>query len=521
MPLFSPYIQSMSARYATTVLLLISSIWILPALAQSHFDPNGFNIFYYPNGVKSSEGYMRDGQPDGFWKTYYENGQLKSEGNRKDFLLDSTWVFYDEKGIKVLLINYKAGLKEGKRITYREGETIEENFVDDIKQGLTTYYYPNNTVFRTINYDNGLEDGLAKEFADDGRVVLLTTYRKGFMVSRERINRLDSETRKQGHWKFFHENGLVKLEGFFLNDQRNGYFKEYDQAGKLITATKWIEGQQQKDAEELAKLEVVRDYYPDGKVAIFQTFKNGVPHGVRREYSTAGEITAGYVYQDGKRIADGITREDGVRNGPWKDYYPGGELRAEGNYQDGKMVGKWKFYQLNGRVEQTGEYDKQGRPVGKWLWYYPSGNLLREENYIAGKPDGMMTEFSEEGDIIAEGDYIDGEEEGQWSYDLGNFKEKGGYSYGLRHGIWEHFYSDGTLRFVGEFVDGKPNGKHITYWDNGKIKDEVTFNMGIREGNAFSYDYNGALIITITYRSGAEISYDGIKIDPLVVEDSD
>jgi antitoxin component YwqK of YwqJK toxin-antitoxin module len=181
------------------------------------------------------------------------------------------------------------------------------------------------------------------------------------------------------------------------------------------------------------------------------------------------------------------------------------------------MIGKWNFYHVNGKIEQIGEFDKQGRPVGKWLWYYPSGNLLREEHYIGGKADGMMSEYSETGDLIAEGDYIDGEEEGQWKYNIGNFKEEGGYSYGLRHGLWKHYYNDGTLMFQGEFINGKPHGKHTVFWDNEKIKDETTYEMGIKQGNSYSYNYSGELILVITYQDGAEVSYDGIKVDPLIL----
>jgi uncharacterized protein len=497
-------------------------LWVNSGLSgQEQIDPDGYNTFYYPNGQISSEGYMRDGQPDGYWKTYYDNGVLKSEGNREDFLLDSTWKFYDESGKLLLLINYEKGMKEGKRITYRETETIEENFENDVKQGLTTYFYPDGSVFKTINFKDGLEDGMAKEYAEDGRVVMITRYRSGFLISRERINRLDAQDRKQGNWKFFYDNGLVKLEGRYFNDQRNGYFKEYDRDGKLLSASKWVDGEKQEDVDELAKLEVVRDYYPDGKVSVFQTFKNGVPHGVRREYSEDGKIIAGFIFDEGKKVAEGITGRDGVRNGPWKDFYPGGQIKAEGIYEEGVRTGKWTFYHLNGNVEQVGEYDGQGRPVGRWEWYYPSGNLLREEQYIKGQADGMMTEYREDGSIIAEGDFIDDEEEGPWVYDLGNYREEGGFSFGRRHGVWKHYFGDGTLKFEGEFIDGRPHGKHLYYWDNGNIKDEITYQRGMRQGEAKSFNYDGTLLITITYNDGVETRYDGIKIDPVVVQDQD
>jgi uncharacterized protein len=489
--------------------------------AQDQIDPNGYNTFYYPNGQKSSEGSMRNGKPDGYWKTYHENGILKSEGNRENFLLDSTWKFYDESGELLLIVNYDNGMKEGKRITYRETEVIEENFEKDIKQGQTTYYFPDGAVFKTINYLDGLEDGLAKEFAGDGRVVLLTTYRNGFLISRERINRMDAQNRKQGNWKFFHDNGLVRLEGRYFNDKKNGYFKEYDQNGKLLSAAKWVDGEKQEDVDELAKLEVLRDYYPDGTVSVFQTFKNGIAHGVRREYSEDGDVVAGYLFEAGMMVSEGITGRDGVRNGPWKDYYLDGRLKAEGNYSDGVRTGKWTFYHPNGVVEQVGEFDEQGRPVGRWEWYYPSGNMLREEQFLKGLADGIMTEYREDGSIIAEGDFIDGEEEGAWLYDIGNYREEGGFGFGRRHGVWKHYFGDGTLKFEGEFIDGNPHGKHIHYWDNGNIKDEINYQTGIKHGDTQSFNYDGTLLITITYQNGVETKYDGIKIDPITFQDDD
>ena len=72
----------------STILLFI----FISCLAISqNINPNGFNELYYANGVKSSEGNMKDGKPDGYWKTYYETGKIKSEGNRKDYKLDSLW----------------------------------------------------------------------------------------------------------------------------------------------------------------------------------------------------------------------------------------------------------------------------------------------------------------------------------------------------------------------------------------------------------------------------------------------
>jgi len=491
-------------------------------LAQNDVNPNGYNIFYYQNGNRSSEGTMVDGKPDGYWKTYHENGILKSEGNRKNFLLDSSWKFFDQNGQLVVLINYRGGTKNGLRYTFREKEFVAENFIADIKQGLTTFYYPDSTIYKTIYFVDGREDGLSKEFGNDGRVVTLTTYKKGFVVSRERINRLDADDRKQGLWKFFHNNGLVKLEGKYLNDNKDGYFKEYDEAGKLITTSKWIEGREQPEAAELVRLEIAKDYYPSGQVMTMQTFRNGVAQGVKRDYDENGTITSGAFYEDGIKVADGVTLENGARDGVWKMFFQnGGLLRAEGMYASGVKTGVWNYYHPNGQIEQSGKYDATGRVVGRWVWYFPDGSMRREESFIKGLADGMMTEYDEAGNVIARGEYIEGWEEGEWLYQYGDNREEGRYSYGYRNGYWKSYDNEGNLLFEGEFIDNNPNGKHLFYWDNGKIKDEINYLMGMKNGDWKKYNYDGTLLLIISYENGIERKYDGVKITPEFTEPLD
>ena len=127
----------------------------LIAQTDKNANPYGYNKFYYENGKLSSEGTMRDGKPDGYWKTYSETGTIKSEGNRKNFQLDSIWKFYNEKGKLAFEYNYKEGKKNGLRKTFDTKEaymTMAENFVNDVKQGNTVYYYKNGAVKQTVPF---------------------------------------------------------------------------------------------------------------------------------------------------------------------------------------------------------------------------------------------------------------------------------------------------------------------------------------------------------------------------------
>ena len=490
----------------------------LATMAQEKVNKNGPAVFYHPNGKISSEGTMRDGKPDGYWKTYSEEGLIKSEGNRKNFELDSIWKFYDEKGKLILDINYRNGKKNGIKTTYREKETIAENFVDDIKQGLTTFYYLDGKIHKTINFINGLENGISKEYSPDGTVITFTEYRKGFIVSRESINRRDNTGFMQGRWKFFFDNGIVHTEGTYKDDKKNGYFKEYNEEGNLLTVAKFVDDVQQEDAPELASLDIRTDYYPSGKIKTVASYKGETPEGVRREYAENGIIVNGYIFTKGVITGQGIIDEEGIKDGVWKEFYLDANLRSEGSYEKGKKIGAWKFYYPDGKIEQEGTYNRQGNLDGTWRWYYETGNLWREQTYINGLEEGIYSEYDENNKLITNGEYIEGMEEGEWTYDLGDHKEVGPYRSGMRNGKWKYFYPDGVPSFEGSFIDDNANGKQSWYWPNGKLKDAGDFIMGERNGDWVNYNEDGTPFLVISYKNGIEKKYDGVIVKPAFEE---
>jgi uncharacterized protein len=481
--------------------------------AQNTSDPDGFTIFYFENGNISSKGIIRDSKPDGYWITYYPDGTLKSEGNRMNFELDSIWTFYNESGEISVQIEYKNGKKNGIRRIIHENEVIEEYFVEDVKQGYTYHYYPDGKLWKEIYFEDGLETGTGKEFAQsDGRVIKIIYFEKGFITDIENINRLDKSGLKQGKWMFFHENGNLKEEGEFKNDLKHGYFKSYASNGTLLSTAKYVDGILQEDVAELAKLDIKREYYPSGQIKTIASFKDDVQQGIRREYSPEGKIVAGFLFHKGIIVGEGITDEEGIRDGLWKEYYINGQLKSIGLYDAGKRIDDWKFYYANGQLEQTGYYSKEGKPNGSWTWYYMTGDLSREESYSNGLRDGYSREYDQQGNIISEGEYIEGMEEGLWKYSYGDHSAIGEYLNGMRHGNWKHYFADGRLSFSGDFIEDNPNGRHSWYWSNGNRKTEGTYSMGIKHGEWIKYYPDGTQFISILYENGKETRFDGIRV---------
>jgi len=504
------------------VQLFYYSYFTAPLLfSQDSTKLNGYQKFFYPKGTISSEGIMINGNPDGYWKSYFENGKLKSEGNRKHFELDSTWKFFNEDGKLILEVEYKNGRKNGIKTTNLDREITKENYRNDIKEGMTRIYTPDHKLKMEIPFVNGLEQGFAKEYSADGNIISLIEYKRGFVIDRLTINRKDKNNLKQGRWYTFYESGSVKQEGMYKDDKKNGYFKEYTEAGDLISVSKYVNDIRQEEAEEVTKLDVQNEYWPDGKIKVSATYRNGIPEGIKREYSHDGQIQNSYLYKNGIITGEGIVREDGSRDGHWKEFYEDKTLKSEGNYKDGKPVGEWKYFYPNGKLEQTGKYTNSGKLTGTWKWFFDTGQMLQEEEYSTGVKDGMHTEYDENQKIVEQGEYVNGLEDGPWFVISGDYLERGTYRDGLKNGMWKTYFlfpkdnqTDSILSFTGNFIEDNPDGKHVYYWDNGKIKDEGLYIMSKKEGNWILYDYDGTPFLVITYRNGVETKYDGVKIKP-------
>ena len=456
---------------------------------------DGFQIFRYPNGAISSQGLIKNGKPEGFWKSYYVTGVIKSEGRRTNYMLDSIWIFYDQAGDTTEKINYLYGKKNGWYYKYRKDPAAglfiwsKELFAADRKEGNGYIYFPDGKVQQNIRYSDGKKQGLSKEYDREGNIITLMEYNNDFLISREKINRTDSKGLKQGDWKDFYPNGEIKSEMTYIDNMLNGYYKEYDNRGKLVLTMLYDNGTIVKNkVEDQPDIEIVTKHDQDGRLIYSGPFRNKIPVGIHRDFGKDGKVTNAYVYNDnGLLLSEGIVDEAGNRNGKWKDLFADGKVEAEGQFIDNRRTGIWKFYSDSGKVEQTGAYNN-GRPDGLWKWYYGNNALLREEEYFQGKRDGAFTEYSKDGEIISQGQFADGEKNEAWKYQTGDNTEEGKYILGLRDGIWKSYYPGGKLKSRGNWIQGNPDGEQIYYYEDGKIKEQQFYKIGIREKTWKKFD---------------------------------
>ncbi len=489
---------------------------------ESSVNPNGYNTFFYDNGVVASEGWLSKGKPDGYWKTYYKNGKLKSEGNRLNFELDSIWKFYTEDGKISSSIAYKQGKKNGIKRVYNteSGDLVRtETYLNGVLNGEWKEYYGNGLIMKIVPYVMGLEHGRGLEYGVDSTIITIVNYKNGHVKRKSEINRRDDEGRKQNKWVEFYPSGNVYKEMNYYNGVLNGVLKEFEDSGNLIQAVKYVNGKLQKPVVmEVSKMET--QYYSNGKVKSVGSFQNKKPVGLHREYGEDGEVISATFYNDGKVVEEGVVDSLGDKQGKWKEYHLNGSLKSVGEYINDRKVGDWVYYFENSKVEQVGKYDKKGRAQGEWVWYYPcvfpcigdTGSVKRVQHFLNNKLEGEIVEYDSEGVIITSGKYFDDKQEGDWVVKYLDYKEEGKYVAGEKEGMWKHYYHlTNTIRFEGQFVSGEPEGKHTYYYPNGRRKQTGTYAGGLRDGVWKFYDeLDGLLFMTILYNNGEETKVDGL-----------
>ena len=488
-------------------------ITLLLAFQFSLFGQNEFKVFYYPNGQKSSEGFLVEGKPDGYWKNYFDTGVIKSEGNRKEFQLDSTWKFYRLDASLQQSIEYKANVKYGEESYYdslgRKERTT--SYINDIKSGPAGEYYSSGKQKKAFNYVNNQMEGKYFEYAEDGRIITRRTYKNGLIYSEEKINRFNKNGQRVGLWIDLRENGKLKEEGNYLSGLKEGTFKVYNKQGEFLKFEFYELGVLKENTEETEFVKIEKFYDEKGRVIERGGTKNGLKHGTFQTLDSTGNIIFSRLYLNDLKQSEGRYDTLNREIGEWKYFFPNGSLRSSGSYSNGKKTGDWKYYFENGKLEQSGKYDNN-LISGKWLWYYSSGIVLREEHYRKGKLDGHYIENDSIGNVVLEGDFEDDLRQGKWFRFINDHKEAGEYIDDERNGPWTFTHSNGNKMFEGTFELGVAVGQHDYFYSNGKSEMRGSYVGGELDGDWMYFDEDGNYINTVTYQGGKLYKVDGIKL---------
>ncbi len=170
-------------------------------------------------------------------------------------------------------------------------------------------------------------------------------------------------------------------------------------------------------------------------------------------------------------------------------------------------------------------------PHGLHQRWHENGELAAEGHYVDGLLRGPWSAWYPDGSLLAKGEFLDGRRSGRWElhHDNGQLAAVGAYLLDCRDGRWVYFTADGTKdesesgmyrlekeahenrarRTLGETLDGVRHGAWTTWWDNGALQCAGAFRHGVRSGWWELYHLDGSLepeLVTGWYESGARVA---------------
>ena len=234
--------------------------------------------------------------------------------------------------------------------TQKNGVTINQNYVDGVLQGDTTYSFPHSTaVEKVATYDKGTLVSETVYFRSAGQKMMTeyTPSRPDYLIITQ-----------------WYENGAQRSRETFINDRIDeGYY--YDMKGQVESSVTAGSGDryERNDSGELLSSdkyvngEVVETtyYYPHKSLKEVIPYANGTIHGMRKFYFVGGdpdrfeEWTNGrqtgttIMFQHGEKIAE-VPYVNGMKSGLEKRYRDGEFVVEEVTWVDGKQHGPHTTY---------------------------------------------------------------------------------------------------------------------------------------------------------------------------------
>ncbi len=340
---------------------------------------DGYYRSYFKNGNPNQEGwYVKDKSeqqwilynPDGSKKQelYYINGKLHGWTNNFASENKIHRAFKYDMGKLVALRQYdtlgnvyhKADINSGTgwraMLTIAGDTTFKAHtscgyYDDDIYN-----FYPNGKVESHYPFENSLYEGKYEAFYENGKIETLGYYKND---------------QRNGSWKWYYDNGQLESDYIYLRGKVSDHLKRYYYNGELESDCVYNEGDNQGPC----------DYYDlNGNLQLTRIYDEDIMIG----------------YLDNK-TKDTIAF---VQKGEFelKSYFPNGKTAVTQGFKNGLQEGPVVYYNINGTKSETINY-QSGDRHGKWNRYYTNGKIQLEKNYVADLKNGDEIEYFENGKI--------------------------------------------------------------------------------------------------------------------------
>ncbi|MDR3258072.1 MAG: hypothetical protein LBT51_00470 [Fusobacteriaceae bacterium] len=168
---------------------------------------------------------------------------------------------------------------------------------------------------------------------------------------------------KNGIAIVYSKNGLIQVKGSFKKDMRHGLWTFYFEGSSTLQAVEFYENDRLQGKQSY--------FYPNGRLKNISVYLDNGKTGTWEWYTEEGKLEAAIKYRNDYRglvsIYDSAGRMtaqgpivDEYRNGVWRFYDENGFLLYSMNYKRGNQVGHYEAYDRDGTLVITGIVDEDG-----------------------------------------------------------------------------------------------------------------------------------------------------------------
>ena len=203
--------------------------------------------------------------------------------------------------------------------------------------------------------------------------------------------------------------------------------------------------------------------------------------------------------------SDNVKEENGKKEIVSYNYVDG-IISGEGPVlKEDTPIGKWLYYDTSGRIIAKGNFIN-GERDGDWKWYHENGELKEQGIYVKGLEQGVYDFYHDNGNKSLTVQFKDGKLEGTYySYSIyGAPLEKRTYKNGEMNGVRQHFYEadESLIKYEYFMKNGDYDGPFKEYYATGVLAQEMTFKDGTKQGAEKVYHPNGKLASEATFKDG-------------------
>lgn len=402
------------------------------------------------NGNPKKESHYLKGNLNNRYIEWYTNLSMETEGNyRNDTVIGKYYSYYPNKQVSREYEYDLNGKLINKITSYdRSGNitSVEGDYTEGILNGFQTDYSKTHKKIRTVFYKN---DTITEVqcFDTTGRQIYIAT-----------------AADKKIYMKSFYEDGIIRSEGWLVNNEREDNWKFYNPLGILESENQYSQGMQNG---------IQRNYYVTGQV--------------EKEYTASGN----YILGD------------------YREYFINGHLEMEGIYDSVGQKGVWIYYYENDSISSKYFYN-DGHVAGCAFHYYTNGKLRSQEFFNEEGNSKRQILYGPEGDVLLDKDYEYGTHTLETHYPNGKIMERKAFCDNQLNGPYEFYFPNGQIAVKIEYDHGRITGTHKSWAADGQLTYEMPYNMGLSEGEGKWYE-EGKLSLVRYYEQdkiqGKSINY--------------